>query len=276
MRRPRFRVRRVLLMSPKLAVVDVTKTFAAARTAGDGAAGGRLEVLRGVSLSVDPRECVALVGPSGCGKSTLCNIIAGVVLPDSGAVRLDGESLLGRRGRVAYMQQKDLLLPWRRVIDNAVLGLEVQGVPRTEARSEARALLQRFGLDRFERYYPALLSGGMRQRVALVRTLLCRKDLVVLDEPFGALDAMTRAAMRRYLVGLVEEFDRTILFVTHDIEEAAVVADRVYVMSARPGRIRGEFRMQGRRPRDPFGRSVAEDKAAIMQVLQDDLAEALL
>ncbi len=172
-------------MRPKLEVVNLTKHFPVGR--GPAATGpvldhpshpssaGRLEVLRNVSLHVGEGEFVALVGPSGCGKSTLCNIVAGLIHPDSGQVVLDGVPAAGRRGQVAYMQQKDLLLPWRRVIDNAALGLEVQGASRHAARAEARDLLRRFGLERVAWYYPAPLSGGMRQRVALVRTLLCRR-----------------------------------------------------------------------------------------------------
>jgi ABC-type nitrate/sulfonate/bicarbonate transport system ATPase subunit len=259
-------------MRPKLEVVELTKQFPVGRgpaglgPVSDGARGvpdrrgaGQLEVLRNVSLHVGNREFVTLLGPSGCGKSTLCNIVAGLICPDSGQVLLDGAPTVARRGQVAYMQQKDLLLPWRRVIDNAILGLEVQGLPRSEARDEARDLLRRFGLERFEWYYPALLSGGMRQRVALVRTLLCRKDVIVLDEPFGALDAMTRAAMRGYLLQLLEEFGRTILFITHDIEEAVLLSDRIYVMTARPGRIRADIAVPFARPRDPI--AVVHQKA---------------
>jgi NitT/TauT family transport system ATP-binding protein len=269
---------RDLAMTIKLEIVDLTKRFPAARSsaAGGGAdpKAGWLEVLRRVSLCVGQREFVTLLGPSGCGKSTLCNIVAGLIPPDGGQVFLDGTPIGPRRGQVAYMQQKDLLLPWRRVIDNAILGLEIQGVARLEARDLARDLLRRFGLERFESYYPALLSGGMRQRVALVRTLLCRKDVIVLDEPFGALDAMTRAAMRGYLLRLVEEFGRTILFITHDIEEAVLLSDRICVMSARPGRIRAEIALPLVRPRDPAHETVVRTKAEIAAVLQAEMAEA--
>ena len=172
------------------------------------------------------------------------------------------------------MQQTDLLLPWRRVIDNAILGLEVQGAPRAEARAEARDLLRRFGLERFELAYPSLLSGGMRQRVALVRTLLCRKDLLVLDEPFGALDAMTRAAMQGYLRRLQEEFGRTILFITHDVEEAVLLSDRVYVMTARPGRVRAEIPIPLPRPRQSTDGGVVREKAGLLALLHDEMAEA--
>ncbi len=274
-------------MTAKLEIIELTKRFPVTRasvatgplsatpSAGPERRGsGWLEVLSGVSVDVGQREFVTLLGPSGCGKSTLCNIVAGLIPPDSGRVLLDGAPIGPRRGQVAYMQQKDLLLPWRRVIDNAILGLEVQGVSRAHARDEARDLLRRFGLERFEWYYPALLSGGMRQRVALVRTLLCQKDLIVLDEPFGALDAMTRTAMRGHLLRLVEEFGRTILFITHDIEEATLLSDRIYVMTARPGRIRTEITIPLARPRDPAHEGVVREKARIASVLQAEMAEA--
>ncbi|HEV2439155.1 MAG TPA: ABC transporter ATP-binding protein [bacterium] len=225
-----------------------------------------LDVLAGVSLDVGPREFVTLVGPSGCGKSTICNIVAGLVRPDAGIVTIAGP--------VAYMQQKDLLLPWRTVLDNAILGLEIQGTPRAAAREEARAMLRRFGLEGFERAYPATLSGGMRQRVALVRTLLCRRELLALDEPFGALDAMTRGAMQGYLLRLREEFGRTVLFITHDVEEAVLLSDRIYVMAARPGRIRAERRVDLPHPRRATDPGVVAEKAAILNLLHAEMTEA--
>ena len=253
-------------MSPRLEIVDLSKRF---RQDGDW-----LTVLSHVSLRIAPQEFVSLLGPSGCGKSTLCNIVAGLIPAESGQVLLDGIPLDGERGRVAYMQQKDLLLPWRRVMDNAVLGLEVQGTPRAEAREDARSLLRRFGLERFEHAYPALLSGGMRQRVALVRTLLCRKDLLVLDEPFGALDAMTRAALQGYLLRLAAEFGRTILFITHDIEEAVLLSDRIYVMTARPGRVHTEMAISLPRPRSATDERVVAEKVRLLELLQAEMAEA--
>jgi ABC-type nitrate/sulfonate/bicarbonate transport system ATPase subunit len=262
--RPGFRPegRVVLFMAAALEIRGLEKRF---RHGGEW-----LDVLAGVSLDIAPREFVALVGPSGCGKSTVCNIVAGLVAPDAGTVTM--EAALG--GRVAYMQQKDLLLPWSTVLDNAALGLEIQGTPRPRAREEARAMLRRFGLERFERAYPATLSGGMRQRVALVRTLLCRRDLLVLDEPFGALDAMTRAAMQGYLLRLREEFGRTVLLVTHDVEEAVLLSDRIYVMGARPGRIRAELRLDLPRPRRADDPGVVREKAGILALLHAELAEA--
>jgi ABC-type nitrate/sulfonate/bicarbonate transport system ATPase subunit len=236
--------------------------------------GAWLDVLQDVDLAVGRREFVSLLGPSGSGKSTLCNIVAGLFPAERGAILLDGEPLGASRGRVAYMQQKDLLLPWRTVIDNAVLGMEIQGVPLPSARSEARQMLRRFGLEEFERSYPALLSGGMRQRVALVRTLLCRRDLLVLDEPFGALDAMTRSAMQGYLLRLAGEFGRTVLFITHDVEEAVLLSDRIYVLTARPGRIRAQATLDLPRPRRPTDEGVVREKGRLLDLLQAEMAEA--
>jgi ABC-type nitrate/sulfonate/bicarbonate transport system ATPase subunit len=272
MRRPRFRERRFLLdgarngMTAALEITGLAKGFRHD--------GGWLEVLRDVSLTVGDREFVSLVGPSGCGKSTLCNIVAGLFPPEAGTLRLYGEVSSGVRGQVAYMQQKDLLLPWRSVIDNAILGMEIQGVPRPRARDQAREMLSRFGLEGFEDTYPALLSGGMRQRVALVRTLLCQRDLLVLDEPFGALDAMTRGAMQGYLLRLREEFGRTVLFITHDVEEAILLSDRIYVMTARPGRVRAEVTVGLPRPRRATDDGVVRTKAQLLDLLQSELTEA--
>ncbi|HEX4834972.1 MAG TPA: ABC transporter ATP-binding protein [bacterium] len=253
-------------MTPTLQVAGLGKRFRHQ--------GGWLDVLQNVSLTVSRHQFVSLLGPSGCGKSTLCNIVAGLFPPDEGTILLDGAPLGPERGRVAYMQQKDLLLPWRTVIDNAILGMEIQGVPRPTARAEARQMLQRFGLEGFERTYPALLSGGMRQRVALVRTLLCKRDLLVLDEPFGALDAMTRSAMQGYLLRLQAEFGRTVLFITHDVEEAVLLSDRIYVLTARPGRNRAEVTIDLPRPRYPTSEGVVREKAHLLGLLQAEMAEA--
>jgi len=263
-------------MQAKLAVEQLTKRFPAPDALGPGGeAAAWVDVLSGVSLHVGEREFVTLLGPSGCGKSTLCNIVAGLVRADEGTVLLDGVPLGTTRGRVAYMQQKDLLLPWRTVVDNAILGLEVQGVPRRDARDEALGLLRAFGLEGFARAYPAALSGGMRQRVALVRTLLCRRAMLVLDEPFGALDAMTRSAMQGYLLRLRAEFDRTVLFITHDVEEAVLLSDRIYVLTARPGRVRAELDVPFAHPRRATDDGVVRRKAEILELLQAEMAGAL-
>jgi ABC-type nitrate/sulfonate/bicarbonate transport system ATPase subunit len=195
-------------------------------------------------------QFVSLVGPSGCGKSTLLRILAGLLEPARGTATVDGQSTINRPGLVAYMPQKDLLFPWRRALANATVGAEIAGVAKGEARERALALFPRFGLSGFERAWPAQLSGGMRQRLALLRTFLIPHGTVLLDEPFGALDAITRREMHRWLQEVWLEDRRTVLFVTHDVEEALVLSDTVYVMTRRPGRIQAEVDVPFDRPRD--------------------------
>lgn len=218
--------------APRFAADDLLATYRE---------GGKvLAALDGLTLSVGDGEFVALIGPSGCGKSTLLDIAAGLIEPDRGTVRLGGEATTAaaRLGRSAYMRQRDLLLPWRTVVENGALALEVAGVPRREARATARLRLPEFGLEGFAGAYPAQLSGGMRQRVALLRTALADRPLLLLDEPFGALDALTRAEMQGWLLRLWEGGRRSVLLVTHDVEEAVFLADRVVVLTPRPGRVR--------------------------------------
>ncbi len=201
------------------------------------------EVLAGVDLTVNEGEFVSIIGPSGCGKSTLLNIIAGLDQPDSGAIELAGPfgqpaGTTGRRlGQTGYMQQKDLLLPWRSVLDNTILGLELRGVPRKQAREQALEFTEAFGLKGFEHEYPYALSGGMRQRAAFLRTMLMGQDVVLLDEPFGALDALTRVQMQEWLLQIWDSLNKTIVLITHDVDEALLLSDRVYLLSARPGRV---------------------------------------
>src|ERR1700734_826853 len=198
---------------------------------------GVFHALDHVSLAV-PQGCfVSLIGPSGCGKSTIFNIVAGLQEPSAGRGLIDGIDATGTIGRVGYMLQKDLLLPGRSVLDNVILGMEIQGVPLREARARALPLLRRYGLAGFEHLYPNALSGGMRQRAALLRTLLFDTDVILLDEPFGALDAQTKLQMQEWLLGLWADFGKTVVFVTHDIEEAIYLSDEVHVMATRPGRI---------------------------------------
>jgi ABC-type nitrate/sulfonate/bicarbonate transport system ATPase subunit len=211
--------------------------------------GAWLPVLEDVSLTVKEGELVAIIGPSGCGKSTLLNIIAGLEDPDSGKLLFDGEPASERLGRVAYMHQKDLLFPWRTVLDNTILGLEVRGTPRRAARRRAREMLGTFGLQGFEAQYPAALSGGMRQRAAFLRTALAEQPVVLLDEPFGALDALTRASLHAWLLETWGGLQKTVLLITHDVEEAILLSDRVYVLTARPGRVQAEVTSPLPRPR---------------------------
>ena len=230
------------MTQPRVQALGVSTSF-------ERADGGELPVLRGVHVHAGAGEFVSIVGPSGCGKSTLCNVISGVTRPDRGRILIDGADVSGRVGLVGYMPQKDLLLPWRTVLDNVVLGLEIMGVPRAEARADALPLFDEFGLAGFESAYPYALSGGMRQRAAFMRTVMFNKSVLILDEPFGALDALTRASMQEWLLGLWAKLKLTILLVTHDVEEAVLLSDRVYVMSGRPGEIRAEVAVDLPRPR---------------------------
>ncbi len=225
----------------KLALREITHVF-------DGAEGA-VTAVDGVSIDIPAGSLVSLVGRSGCGKTTLFNIVAGLLRPTRGRVLLDGEDISGRAGLVSYMLQKDLLLPWRTVLDNIVLGLELGGMRIAEAREQALPLIRRYGLGGFERQYPAALSGGMRQRAALLRTLLCDRDVILLDEPFGALDAQTRFSMQEWLLGLWQDFGRTVVLVTHDVDEAVFLSDEIFVLSPRPGRVRARLPVPLARPR---------------------------
>jgi NitT/TauT family transport system ATP-binding protein len=199
---------------------------------------GELRAIERLDLEVAANGVLGLVGPSGCGKSTLLELIAGLQRPSGGAVEVGGAAeAAGRLARCAFMPQRDMLLPWLSAVDNAALALRNRGVRRRAARAEAGSLFERFGLAGFERTRPAELSGGMRQRVAFLRTLVAGKPVLALDEPFAALDAITRAEMQAWLAGALASEPRTVVLVTHDVEEALYLADRVAVLSARPARI---------------------------------------
>jgi ABC-type nitrate/sulfonate/bicarbonate transport system ATPase subunit len=199
---------------------------------------GELEVLAGIELEVAEGEVVALVGPSGCGKTTLLELVAGLLEPAGGTIAVEGDEDPGARLRhCALMPQRDLLFPWLPAIDNAALAARNRGARTAVARAEAAPLFERFGLSGFELARPAELSGGMRQRVAFLRSLLARKPVLLLDEPFASLDAITRAEMQTWLAEALRAEPRTVLMVTHDVEEALYLADRVAVLSGRPGRV---------------------------------------
>ncbi len=209
---------------------------------------GELSVLEALDLGVADGEVVALVGPSGCGKSTLLALVAGLREPTAGEVAVEGEPAASERlRRCAYMPQRDLLFPWLAAIDNASLALRNRGAGRREARAAAAELFERFGLGGFELARPGELSGGMRQRVAFLRTLVAGKPVLLLDEPFASLDAITRAEMQGWLAEALSAEPRTVVLVTHDVEEALYLADRVAVLSARPGRVVDELAHRGRR-----------------------------
>ena len=215
---------------------------------------GATDVLDRFDLTVEPGSFTAIVGPSGCGKSTLLRILAGLLPPDAGSADVGGVDVAGRPGACAWLPQRDNLMPWRRVLANATLGAELGGMSRAEAETRARALLERFGLEGLERAWPSELSGGMRQRVAVLRTFLIDAPVLLLDEPFGALDALTRRQMQSWLQEVWLEASgprRTVLLVTHDVEEALLLGDRVVVMSPRPGRIVADVEVTYPRPRGP-------------------------
>ncbi len=217
--------------STRLAVTNLSATYV------EG--GEVLQALSDISFGIDDGQFVALIGPSGSGKSTLLDIVSGLFAESEGDVRLGNVryATADRLGQSAYMRQRDLLLPWRTALDNAALALEVHGMPRRLARRTAAARFPEFGLAGFENAYPAQLSGGMRQRIAFLRSVLTERPLLLLDEPFGALDALTRVALQTWLLNLWERERQAVLLVTHDVDEAIFLADRVIVLSARPGRI---------------------------------------
>ena len=225
----------------KLAVTGVGKQF----RKGDQV----LTALQDVHMAVESGSFSCVIGPSGCGKSTLFNIIAGLTAPGEGTVTSDGRDIVLHPGYVGYMLQKDMLLPWRTILDNVILGMEVRGVRRREAVARAKPLLEKYGLGGFETHYPYELSGGMRQRAAFLRTLLYDRDILLLDEPFGALDAQTRLEMQNWLLDIWKDFRKTILFVTHDIDEAIYLSDDIYVFTARPGTVKARIPVHIPRPR---------------------------
>ncbi|MPZ69161.1 MAG: ATP-binding cassette domain-containing protein [Actinobacteria bacterium] len=225
-----------------LSLADITKTF---RYRGEW-----YPTVADTSLSARDGEVVSLVGPSGCGKSTLLNMIAGLVVPDTGHIACGGDVVRGPNTRVGYLTQDDALLPWRTVRSNVALPLEIRGLPRSERRARAMDILGQVGLGGFERHYPAQLSGGMRKRVSLARTLVSDVRTLLLDEPFGALDAQTRVLSQRLLTSLVERMQLTVVLVTHDLDEAITLSDRVVVLSRRPARILDVVSIPLARPRD--------------------------
>lgn len=197
-------------------------------------------VIEDVSFYVKENEFVSLLGPSGSGKSTIFNIISGLLKPDSGKVIINQDDYTGKTGHVSYMYQKDLLLPWKKIIDNAAMPLMIKGEKKDAAREKVSKYFKTFGLEGFEEKYPHQLSGGMKQRAALLRTYMFSKDIMLLDEPFGALDAITRSRMHFWLLDVIKNLNSTVLFITHDIEEAIFLSDRIYILSDKPARIKEE------------------------------------
>lgn len=221
----------------KLQVVHVTKSF------GDNI------IIRDVSIQLRSREIVCLLGASGGGKTTLFHIIAGLHQPDDGQVLLDGRDITGKPGQISYMLQKDLLLPERTIEDNVALAFLLQGVKKKEARRRVAAYFPEFGLEGTQKQYPHQLSGGMRQRAALLRTYMFSNDIALLDEPFSALDMMTKRSMHQWFLNLMEKIQMSALFITHDIDEALLLSDRIYLLRGHPGTITKELVLHEPKPR---------------------------
>lgn len=207
------------------------------------------KILDNVSIKLNRGEIVSLIGSSGSGKTTLFNIIAGIMKPDEGNVILEGEDITGISGKVSYMLQKDMLLPYRTVLDNAALPLIVRGIGKKEARQEAVALFEQFGIAGYENKYPAMLSGGMRQRAALLRTYLFSSQVAILDEPFSALDMITKREIHAWYLDIMKNINLSTIFVTHDIDEAILLSDRIYVLSGVSGQIIKEIIIDEEKPR---------------------------
>ncbi|HEX7127432.1 MAG TPA: ABC transporter ATP-binding protein [Thermodesulfobacteriota bacterium] len=229
--------------------------------------------MRDISLDIAEGTFVAIVGPSGCGKSTLLNAAAGLLFPPEGRVRVFGEPLSGVNPHAAYLFQQDALLPWRTVLDNVRLGLVFAGVPRRESERQARGWIDRVGLKGFEDRFPHQLSGGMRKRVAVAQSFLVNPRILLMDEPFSALDVQTRQNMETELLGLWQETRKTVLFVTHDLEEAIALADRVVVLSAGPARVKGVYDVDLPRPRDVAEIRLTPEFTALYTRIWADLRE---
>ncbi len=211
---------------------------------------GDNQVLQDISIHLEEGELVCVLGVSGVGKTTLFNILSGLVLPDRGEILLENEDITGKTGNLSYMLQKDLLLQHKTVLDNVALPLVLKGVKKKAAREQAAAYFKQFGLEGTELKYPSQLSGGMRQRAALLRTYMCGDRVALLDEPFSALDTLTRTAVQEWYLGVMEEIKLSTLFITHDIDEAILLSDRIYIMSGKPAIISEELVIEEPKPRD--------------------------
>ncbi len=239
--------------------------------------GGAVSVLalRAINLEVREGEFLTIVGPSGCGKSTLLNMLAGIISPSSGEVTCAGKSLAELRDLIGYVAQDDYLLPWRDLLHNVTLGLEYRGVPPTEAQAKARALLEKMGLAGFERHYPSQLSGGMKKRASIARTLICDPAVILMDEPFGPLDAQTRTLLQDELLRLWHGSGKTIIFITHDLVESIALSDRIVVLSRPPGAVKAIHEVPIPRPRNVFRIHDAPGFSTLYQTLWQEIQEEL-
>ena len=240
----------------KLEVRNVSKSF-------DGKA-----VLQDISIELKQGELVSLLGVSGGGKTTLFNVISGLLPPDRGKVFLDGRDITNRPGQISYMLQKDLLLPYRTIEDNVALPLLLRGMKKKEARLRVSPMFAQFGLEGTQKQYPAQLSGGMRQRAALARTYMFSQDVALLDEPFSALDTLTKSSIHKWYMDIMEKIRLSTLFITHDIDEAILLSDRIYLLSGAPGRIVGEIIIEEPKPRRADFNLTAEFLAYKSRILQ--------
>ncbi|CAM3428502.1 ABC transporter ATP-binding protein [Marinicrinis lubricantis] len=239
--------------------------------------GKPLHILNGINLRVKHGEFVSLLGPSGCGKSTLLQNIGGLLTPKSGRVILQGKDITGQKGHISYMPQQPALLPWRDVLSNVVLGSEIAGVKRSQMKAKAVEWLEKAGLASFAHAYPHMLSGGMQQRVSFVRAMLSPQSFMCLDEPFGALDAITRLEMQQWLLQIWEEHRKTVLLITHSIEEALLLSDRIYVFSPRPAKVIQQHLVPFARPRREeliYSHTFNELKSDIYRTLKGSMASA--
>ncbi len=208
-----------------------------------------VKIIEDISIELHNGEIVCLLGVSGAGKTTLFNVISGLLKPDTGKIELDGADITGKAGKVSYMLQKDLLLPFKTIVDNVSLPLIIGGLKKTEARAAASKYFEEFGLAGTEKKYPHQLSGGMRQRAALLRTYLFSDKVALLDEPFSALDTITKSSMHEWYLSVMEQIKLSTLFITHDIDEAILLSDRIYMMTGKPGKITEEIRIEEPKPR---------------------------
>ena len=230
-----------------------------------------VSALKDVSFSVNEKEIVGLVGPSGCGKSTILGLAAGLIFPSKGRILIDGEKVIGPNEKIGFMLQKDLLLPWKTIIQNVELGQKIRGVPREIRREKALGLLKKYGLAEFCLKYPSQLSGGMRQRVSLARTLVIDPEILLLDEPFSALDYQTRLILQQDVYNILREQEKTVIFITHDIGEAITISDRVLVMSRRPGRIKMSIDIDMPHGLDLMRRRKSKEYGDYYQLIWDNL-----
>ncbi len=245
----------------KLSAGGITKSF-------DG-----VTIIEDVSVELGEKEIVCLLGVSGAGKTTLFNVLSGVMKPDVGCVTLNGREITGQAGHISYMLQKDLLLPYRTVLDNVALPLIIRGKDKKSARAEAEAHFAEFGLEGTQKKFPSQLSGGMRQRAALLRTYLFSEGVALLDEPFSALDTITKSAIHQWYLDVMEQITLSTLFITHDIDEAILLSDRIYIMSGKPGRITAELAVETPRPRGrefTLSSEFIQYKKQILQLLELD------